>query len=112
MDPPNLHRYTVSDFLSEQKIAVKYDRSQSFIAFADFLLKSGFDSANVLKEGWITLHEGMAICYYHNKNQFIQKSSIPTFISLGYTVISAEELLDIIVLPDIQVSDFLNFLEE
>ena len=50
--------------------------------------------------------------YVHMELRLIQKAGISTFISLGYTVISAEELSDIIVLPDIQVSDFLNFLEE
>lgn len=110
MDPPQ-RRYTFDDFLSPQKIAVRCDGSPHFEALLTHLLNNGYDNGRYLHNNINRMTPETAICYGHCNNGYAQWATVDTFLWLGYTVIYAENLLDIIVLPQAEMNDFLNFLE-
>lgn len=110
MDPPSPQLYTIDDFLSEKRIAIRFDGSAAYHELCKILISNGYDQSGTLEREAPRLGDG--IVYRHHENRWVQKGSCTVLAGLGYTIIDAEQLIDL--LPDFpsKVGDILNFLED
>lgn len=111
MDPPSYaSTYTIDDFLSEKKIAVRFSESDAYQNLCAILIEKGYDGGETLA-GKLP-KPGDAIIYFHNCHNWVQKGSHDTLAWLGYTLIEADDLCDLIPDFNFKVEDILDLLED
>ena len=110
MDPPFPQLYTIDDFLSEKRIAIRFNGSAAYHELCKILIANGYDQNDTLERELPRLGDG--IVYRHHDNHWVQKGPCTVLAELGYIVIEAEQLIDL--LPDFpsKVDDILNLLED
>lgn len=111
MDPPSrTPQFTIKDFLSKKKIAVRFSTSDAYRRLCEILIEDGYDSSETLANE--LPKKGDAIVYNHNSNTWIQKGTYEAFIRLGYVLIEAEDLVDVMTVFDSDIGEILSLLED
>lgn len=111
MDPPSYtSAYTVDDFLSEKLIAVRFSESDAYQSLCAILIEKGYDGGETLTGN--LPKPGDAIVYFHHRNNWVQKGSYDALTRLGYTLIEADDLCDLIPDFNFKVEDILDLLED